>query len=122
MSLYFVVSRRAEKTFQIDAINLHFSMVWLMGVLIVLIKLSSQFVFGIFTDNVQNIYLVTEDFCGFVALKRTDAETTMSAGRFNFDFIMVFVLLEPLINHVVFPRIVMKFLITGTFRQILTIT
>ena len=78
MSLYFVVSRRAEKTFQIDAINLHFSMVWLMCVLIVLIKLSSQFVFGILTDNVHTIYQVTEDFCGFVALKRTDAETTMS--------------------------------------------
>ena len=32
-----------------------------------------------------------------------------SAGMFNFDFIMLFLLLEPLVNHVVFPRIAMKF-------------
>jgi hypothetical protein len=34
---------------------------------------------------------------------------------------MFFLLLEPLINHVVFPRIAMQFQITGTFGQLLTI-
>jgi hypothetical protein len=57
--------------------NLHFSVLWLMSVMIVLIKFSSQFVFGIFTNtfNVQKIYQVTEGFCGFVELKSIDAET-----------------------------------------------
>jgi hypothetical protein len=57
--------------------NLHFSVLWLMSVMIVLIKFSSQFVFGIFTNtfNVQKIYQVTEGIYGFVELKPIDAET-----------------------------------------------
>ena len=57
--------------------NLHFSVLWLMSVMIVLIKFSSQFVFGIFTNtfNVPKIYQVTEGIYGFVELKPIDAET-----------------------------------------------
>ena len=57
-----------------------FSAIWLMSVLIVLIKLGSQFVFGIFTKTKLS---VTEHFCGFVELQRTDAETISSSLLVN---------------------------------------
>ena len=51
-----------------------------MSVLIVLIKLGSQFVFGIFTQTKLSL---TEDFCGFVELQRTDAKTISSSFLVN---------------------------------------
>ena len=48
--------------------------------MIVLIKLSYQFVFGIFTKTKLS---VTEDFCGFVELLRTDAETISNSLLVN---------------------------------------
>ena len=46
----------------------------------------------------------------------------LAAGRFNFEFIIFFLLLKSLINHIIFPRIAKKFRIAGTFWQLLTIT
>jgi len=40
----------------------------------------------IYKDNVKKIYKVTKDFCGFVELKRTDAETISSSVFVNLRF------------------------------------
>ena len=43
----------------------------------------SIYVRCIYKDNVQKIYPVTEDFCGFVELRPTDAETILSSLLVN---------------------------------------
>ena len=68
MSLYFVVSRRSEKFHLCVMAN-------------VCTDCSNQvqlaiYVRYIYKDNFQKMYRVTEDFCGFVKQKPTDAETS----------------------------------------------